>query len=177
MSSREKILDGALGLLRDGATVSLESAAQRAGLTKPGLMHHFRTKEALMLALVDHVADQWERQFTERLPVPLTDASPRERVLAYLDWSLSGIVDSADLVMLSDPRLRDALTARWEERLAPWIGSGSGQPAAARAPLTAVRLLADGVWLADATGILPVPDDERDLIRALALRLLDGGDR
>ncbi|HJP75904.1 MAG TPA: TetR family transcriptional regulator [Pseudonocardiaceae bacterium] len=173
MNSREKILDSALALLRDGGTVSLESAAQRSGLTKPGLMHHFRTKQALMLALVDHVVDQWERQLAERLTGPLADASPRELMLAYLDWSLSGTVDSADLVMLSDPRLRDRLTARWMERLAPWIGSPADLPTATRARLTSVRLLADGVWLADATGVFPVPDNERALVRTLALRLLE----
>jgi AcrR family transcriptional regulator len=42
-----------LALLRRGVTVSLESAAQACGLSKPGLMHHFHTKQALMLALVD----------------------------------------------------------------------------------------------------------------------------
>jgi AcrR family transcriptional regulator len=173
MSSREKIIDSALALLREGGTVSLESAAQRAELTKPGLMHHFRTKQALMIALVDHVVDRWERELTERLPGSATAASPRERMQAYLDWSLSGDFDTADLVMLADPRLRAELTHRWEQRMAPWIGPADGQPAAARARLTAVRLLADGGWLADASGVFPVPDDERAHVRELALRLLE----
>lgn len=171
MNSREKILDGALALLREGGTVSLESAAHRAELTKPGLMHHFHTKEALMIALVDQVVDRWERELADRLPAP--DASPPDRMLAYLDWSLSGDFDTADLIMLADPRLREALTARWEQRLAPWIGSPPGLPATTRARLTAVRLLADGGWLADASGVFPIPDDERDQVRAIALRLLE----
>ena len=173
MNSRAKIIDGALALLREGGTVSLESAAQRAELTKPGLMHHFRTKQALMIALVDHVVDRWERELDERLPRPVADASPRERMQAYLDWSLSGEFDIADLVMLADPRLREELTHRWEQRMAPWIGPSADQPAAARATLTAVRLLADGGWLADASGVFPIPHDERAHVRALALRLLE----
>ncbi|HEY4453412.1 MAG TPA: TetR family transcriptional regulator [Pseudonocardiaceae bacterium] len=173
MNSRAKILDGALALLREGGTVSLESAAQRAELTKPGLMHHFHTKQALMIALVDHVVDRWEQELADRLATPVADASPRDRMLAYLDWSLSGDFDTADLVMLADPRLREALTARWEQRMARWVGPTTDLPAAARARLTAVRLLADGGWLADASGCFPVPDDERDQVRAIALRLLE----
>jgi AcrR family transcriptional regulator len=173
VNSREKILDGALTLLREGGTVSLESAAQRAELTKPGLMHHFHTKQALMIALVDHVVDRWEQELSDRLAGPISDASPRERMLAYLDWSLSGDFDTADLVMLADPRLREQLTARWEQRMAPWIGETADLPTAARARLTAVRLLADGGWLADASGVFPIPDDERDQVRAIALRLLE----
>jgi AcrR family transcriptional regulator len=173
VNSREKILDGALALLREGGTVSLESAAQRAELTKPGLMHHFRTKQALMIALVDHVVDRWERELANRVAGPVADASPRERMLAYLDWSLSGDFDTADLVMLADPRLRAELTARWEQRMAPWIGARADLPAATRARLTAVRLLADGGWLADASNCFPIPDDERDQLRAIAQRLLE----
>ncbi|GAB3946505.1 TetR/AcrR family transcriptional regulator [Kribbella albertanoniae] len=169
MNSRTTILDGALALLRAGKTVSLESAAVQAGLTKPGLMHHFRTKSALMLALVDHAVDRWERELAERLQQPPAEASARDRVIAYLDWTLSGTFDTADLVMLADPRLRDQLTLRWQERLKPWIGPDV--PPDARC--TAVRLLADGAWLAEATGIFPMAADERDRIRDLAMHLLD----
>lgn len=173
MNSREKILDSALALLRAGGTVSLESAAQQSGLTKPGLMHHFRTKQALMLALVDHVMDQWERELAQRLPMPLAEASPRDRIRAYVNWTFAGTFDGADLVMLADPRLRDQLARHWEERLAPWIELPTDLPIGTRARLTSARILADGVWLADATGVFPVRGEERDQVRSVALGLLD----
>lgn len=172
MSSRTKILDSALELLRSGGTVSLESAAQRSGLTKPGLMHHFRTKQALMLALVDHVCDRWERELSRRLPGPPAEASAQDRMLAWVDYSLSGSFDSADLVMLADPRLREQLSGRWAERLAPWIVLPAELPADVRTQLLSARMLADGVWLADATGVLPLADDERDRVRAVAVELV-----
>ncbi|GAB3996126.1 hypothetical protein GCM10029992_15240 [Glycomyces albus] len=71
-SSRTQILEGALDLLREGEAVSLESAARRANLTKPGVMYHFPTKEALMLALLDWVVDCWERDLNAQLEVPST---------------------------------------------------------------------------------------------------------
>lgn len=173
VNSRTNILDGALALLREGKTVSLESAAVEAGLTKPGLMHHFRTKQALMLALVDHTVDRWERELTSRLPASLAESSVRDRAVAYLDWTLSGSFDTADLVMLADPRLRDQLTARWEERLTPWIGPATDVPPEVCARYVAVRLLADGAWLAEATGIFPMAPQERRHVRAVAMELLD----
>lgn len=173
MSSRTKILDGALALLRSGGTVSLESAAQQAELTKPGLMHHFGTKQALMLALVDHVVDGWERELSSRLPRPPAEVSARDRIYAYVGWLTTGRTDPADLVMLADPRLRDRLSARWAERLTPWLELPAELPPDVRARLASARMLADGVWLADSTGVLPLADDERERVRAVALELLD----
>ncbi|WP_063890833.1 TetR/AcrR family transcriptional regulator [Sciscionella sediminilitoris] len=176
--TRTEILDGALELLSSDGTVSLDSAAQRAGLTKAGLMHYFPTKQALMLALVDHVVDRWEQRLAGFLSGPPTEATARERVLAYLDWTLSTSFDCADLIMLADPRLRSELTARWRDRLGPWINPAADTTlsAAARARLSAVRMLADGVWLADATEVFPLAAEETGHVRAAALRLLDEPD-
>ena len=115
--SRERILDGALELIRGGGTVSLASAARQAGLTKPGVMYHFPTKEALMLALVDRVMDGWDAQMARRLPGPQEQVPAAERLRAYLDWCLSGEVDETDLVMLTDQRLRATLKERWVARV------------------------------------------------------------
>ena len=144
MTSREIILQAGLDILRSGGTVSLESAAREACLTKPGLMYHFGTKEALMLALVDTVVDEWERQLRRRLGADPSQVTAAQRVEAYLDWCLSGGFDAQDLVMLTDPRLRSRLTERWKERFEEWFDVPEDTPAAVRGRLAAVRLLADG---------------------------------
>jgi len=169
---RTQILDGALQILNTGGPLSLDTAARQVGLTKPGLMYHFPTKQALMLALVDHVVDRWDDQLRARLDGDPADATPRERMLAYLDWSLSGEFDQADLVALADPRLREPLRERFSARLEPWLRQPRRTPAAERARLTAVRLLADGAWFADASGILPLTPAERRATKALARTLL-----
>jgi AcrR family transcriptional regulator len=171
---RAQILDGALQTLSGGGTLSLDSIARRVGLTKPGLMYHFPTKQALMLALVDHVVDRWDAQLRARLGCDPDDATPRDRMLAYLDWSLSGDFDRADLVALADPRLSEPLRERFAERMEPWLRRPARLPAAERTRLTAVRLLADGAWFADASGILPLTRAERRSTKALARTLLDG---
>jgi AcrR family transcriptional regulator len=174
MSSKAEILDGALAMLQAGGSVSLESAAKRAGLTKPGLMYHFPTKEALMLALVDHVVDGWERRLTSFLEGPVGEASPAVRMTAYLEWSLSGDADLGDLVMFADPRLCERLTAHWVERMRPWLAVPEDVAPGERARLTAVRLMADGLWFADAMGNLPPDDGTRSGIRELARSMMEG---
>ncbi len=171
-SSRERILDGALELIRSGGTVSLESAARQVGLTKPGVMYHFPTKETLMLALVDRVMDGWDAQMARRLTAPPEQVPADERLRAYLDWCLSGEVDETDLVMLTDQRLRATLKERWVARVAPWVDLPEDLPAERRSRLLAVRLLADGVWFADAAGVFAPDQDERVRVRAVADALL-----
>ncbi|HIW90795.1 MAG TPA: TetR/AcrR family transcriptional regulator [Candidatus Corynebacterium avicola] len=193
--TRDRILDGALALLNDAVdgsgkgSVSLDSAAKQAGVTKPGLMYHFPTKEALMLALVDHVVDRWEEQLIAALGGPLEEAGPVDRIRAYAEFTLGTEFENSDIVMLADPRLRPALTARWGERIAPWVGLS---PAAEKEPdsasvsatydgldvevatrLHAVRLMADGAWLASATGVLDPGKGARADVLVLAREMLD----
>jgi AcrR family transcriptional regulator len=56
-SSRTEILDAALRVVDavGGADITYESVAREAGLTKAGLMYHFPTKDALMIAVIEHV--------------------------------------------------------------------------------------------------------------------------
>ena len=75
-SQRDAALDAALDLLRDGGSLSLESAARAAGMSKPGLMYHFSTKEALVAALVDHLIDDYERTFVAAAPRPARPTRP-----------------------------------------------------------------------------------------------------
>lgn len=169
-SSRIDALDAALALLRDGDAVSLESAARAAGLTKPGLMYHFPTKEALMLALVDHVVDRCEAEILLRVPDP-SAASPVELATAYARWALEDDHDASDLVAFADPRLRDALVERWSDRFRIFATFDDVEPAL-RTRILAVRMLADGVWFACASGALAPSVDERRALAALVDELL-----
>lgn len=173
-SQRDAALESALGVLREGGSVSLASAAHAAGLSKPGLMYHFPTKAALVAAMIDHLIDGYEQQLTELLPGGTVAPTAAERLVAYLRWSLNTDHDAADLVMLSDPKLRERMIRRWAERLRAWIEVPSELPAERRARLHALRFVADGCWFADATDVLPLTPDERPALLAAALELLGG---
>lgn len=171
-NSRDEILNHSLDVLRAGESLTLESAAHQAGLTKPGLMYHFGTKEALMTALVDHVIDRYETELNATAGAAVAELSASERLLAYLQWSLSATFDAADLVMVADPKLREPMTQQWGERLNDWIAVSADLPAAERARLNAIRLIADGSWYADASNCAPLPRDERHHVYELAREIL-----
>jgi AcrR family transcriptional regulator len=162
-----------LTLARTGASVSLESAARAAGVTKAGLMYHFPTKQALMTAVIDHLMDQYEHELTTRLrTTPGPDRSTTARLIAYLDWVCDGHFDHGDLVMFADPRLRELLSARWNDRMGEWVHIPETLPVDVRARHHAVRLIADGMWFNAASNGIPLTDRDRAEVQALAQQLL-----
>lgn len=42
-------------------------------------------------------------------------------LIAYLDLVCDAHVDHGDLVMFADPRLRELLSARWNDRMGEWV--------------------------------------------------------
>jgi len=170
-SQREALLEAALDLVRAGGSLSMDSAARAGGVSKPGLMYHFPTKQALLEALIDHLIDGYERDLEGLLPKGL-DASPEDRIGAYLIWATTYTHDAADLVMLADPKLRLPMSDRWAERFRPWAELPAGMPAARRARLNAIRLMADGCWYSEATGVLPLSAEDRQAVLTEALQLL-----
>jgi AcrR family transcriptional regulator len=64
--TRERIYRAAMQLAaRDGLmTLTLENVAEESGLSKGGVMHHFRSKEELLSGVITHFTDQVEREMT-----------------------------------------------------------------------------------------------------------------
>lgn len=171
--TRERILESTIAGIRVGAPVTLESAAEQAGLTKPGLMYHFPTKEALMLALIDHVTDRWADKMVARLGMPYENATVADRIRAYVEIVLTTEADPTDMVLMLDPRLRAVMAERWNERIGPWLTVPEELPAAQRATLITVRMIGDGAWFAGVSGIMPPSAEERDQIWRVTRRLLE----
>lgn len=175
-SSAEQVLDAAVAVLRRGDAVSMDSVAREAGLSKAGVIHHFRTKQSLTLAVVDRVVARWETALLALVGEFPDD--PTARLRAYVEHAIVSDVDPSDLALMCDLHLRDELTARWVEQLAPWLGEGIETTSPKRrAALRAARHLADGVWFNQAFGATRMTDQERAAIAALALGLIDRGDR
>lgn len=180
-SAREAMLDAAEAHLGEGGTLTLDSAARAAGVTKPGLMYHFSTKEQLLGAILDRMTARYEREMLALVAArhgteieDFAEAPAEQRVLAYLDWACTGAIDAADLVIFADPHLRVTLTERWEDQLARWLGIPEGTDAGRSARLLAVRLMADGLWFDRASGLQVGPEEQLDQARELARDLLGG---
>lgn len=88
-STREAIIDGGLTLaLKVGLEgVSLGVLANRLDLSKSGLFAHFKSKEALQLAIVEEAIDRFKNVVVApALRRPAGLARLREYFIRYLDW-------------------------------------------------------------------------------------------
>ena len=121
-NSRSKLLDAALQVIRSkGYTATtVDDICAAASLTKGSFFHHFKSKEDLALAAIEHWNTMTGGLFVLAPYQRIND--PRERVLAYLDFRaeiLQG--ELADYTCLlgtmvqetfeTHPRIRDACKA------------------------------------------------------------------
>ena len=167
MTTKPEILDAARVVLRRGDALTLDAVAREAGLTKPGLVHHFSSKEALSIAVAENVLESWETELRRRAG---EDSDPRTRLKTYVEYTLTTDLDASDLALMADVRLRETLMETWLDRLEPWFGGDIAQHPQARA----ARLIADGAWFNQSLGIITLAPAEQDAILAIAVNLIDG---
>jgi AcrR family transcriptional regulator len=165
-SNRTKILDAAAEVVqRDGVTsVTLESVAAEAGLTKGGLMYHFRTRDALLLALHQHLAEHWEASMVAAAGKKAEDATVEERLAAYARANTQSAT-RADLLLLLEAATHPTYAMPWADVLARWTppAAEAMDDPAALARFVA-RLAADGLWMYEALAHESLPPEIRRLV-------------
>ena len=151
-NSRTQILQAAVRVTeRHGITaLTLEAAAEEAGLTKPGLMYHFHTRDDLLLAIQRHLTETWEVQLLTELGKPLEQSTVQERAAAYVRVNAHGSASKADLAFMVESATSSALAQVWNDLMARWVPQPS-VPDPVQLELFLARLAADGLWLFEAT--------------------------
>lgn len=100
-----------------------------------------------------------------------TPEDPIERLRTCVDFSVLTDFDGGDPALLADVELPERLAARWRERLRSRFGTGPPGTPAQQASLQAARLIADGAWTDQATGLLTMTGGQRQLVREITQRL------
>jgi AcrR family transcriptional regulator len=143
-STRSRLLDAAATVVRrDGAqALTLDAVAREAGVSKGGLLYHFKSKHDLVAAMVD----RWLADFGREM-----EAADDVFVRGYIK---ANTPDEHELGMLAalvaDPDLLVAVRHQygiWQDR----VERESRDPVDA----TVARLAADGLWLAELLGMGP----------------------
>jgi len=195
-SAREAMLDAAEAHLGADGTLTLDSAARAAGVTKPGLMYHFATKELLLSAILDRMSRRYEAgmiacvdhaparvgadpshgstEDAEQIQHDFSAIPASARHLAYLRWACQAQLSPADLVIFADPHLRVILTSKWQGQLDRWLAIPAGVPRTQQDHLLAVRLMADGAWFDRASGLLDIGPERVTALQLLAEEMLGG---
>lgn len=83
--TREAAIEAALTILaRDGATkLTIDAVARESGMSKGGILHHFRTKDAVLRALIENQMEQVESYRAAYL-ASLPADHPEPQLAAYI---------------------------------------------------------------------------------------------
>ena len=179
--ARLRILDAAEIIVRSrGVTaLTLDAAAQAAGVSKGGLLYHFATKEALLDGLLKRLASFIAEDFTEG--VAAQPEGPGRVARAMITWALglpqneaNERCDRAAAVFLAafhhDPALlqpvRDQIAHIREAVAQDGLPPGHGM---------AIMAAGDGLFMARIFGLYTLTERERTDIADALTRLITGG--
>ena len=172
-SKRERIITGALELAhRDGFdALTFDALAEHVGLTRGGIIYHFRTKTDLLEGIAAAFQERWRAEALEALGKPLGEASRAERIEALARSVVDGEILPGEVsFMLSATPEAEKLKETWSALRHEWVGEVSELT-----PMQRVALLAvDGWWAnraVDSRGQNPDGSEIADLIVSLAAGL------
>ena len=154
-SNRIPILDAAVRIAEQHGFggVTMEAVAEEAGLTKGGLMYHFGSKEALLLGIQHHLADEWERDLEAVAGKTAAECTPRERMAAYIRIAAKS-ASRAELIMQLEAATDATLSEPWNAMFQRWRPEAESDPTDAAGMTAQVALLAsDGLWTIEALGV------------------------
>ncbi len=166
--TRQMILQAAADVVRTrgAGSLTLEAAADTAGISKGGLLYHFPTKDALIEGMVADVLARFEADVETAVESEPPGMGRWLRAFVKMTFAADPEHDvSAGLMAAAavNPELLapvGSYFAHWQERAT----SDGIDPTVA----TMVRLAADGLWFADLFAAAP-PDDRlrADLLESL----------
>jgi len=188
-ATRERIVRAAEEVVvTDGvACLTLEKAAARAGLSKGGVLYHFRSRADLVAAMVERLAVQFddgirEHHAARRAASELAGGDGTGLFArAYVEECLAEPVTEAErhqervgsaliAAIASEPALLEPLReafASWQSQI---VEDAADPGAVVRA--TVARLAADGLWLCELFGIDALTPQLRDDVRTELLRMV-----
>jgi AcrR family transcriptional regulator len=170
ISRREALLDAAEAVVaRQGvANLTFEAVAAEAGISKGGLLHHFRTKDRLIEGLVTRAAENWRACWMgsyEKAPT-----GPGRMARALLKGCLSDAKSWTEQLRRSsaavfaalaqDPSLIEPMRAAYTD-LHRRVAEDGLPPGVGEAVVAAI----DGLWLYWVLGLVPVNQELMDRLR------------
>lgn len=170
-SNRVRIIEAAISLAEsDGIqAVTIEAVAAASGLTKGGVQYHFASKDILMAGIVQGIWDRFETVARSRLEVPFEEASPRQRLRAYVAATVEEGTRVGEFVIFVDAATSEQLADQWKIAQERWLPAAGELTTAEQL----VLLAADGLWMNDVTHALQLSPADRSLLAQQMLRQLD----
>ncbi|MEK3914298.1 TetR/AcrR family transcriptional regulator [Paenibacillus sp. FSL H7-0331] len=143
--------------------LTLEAVAQKAGISKGGLLYHFPNKDSLILGVIEQLSNHFVEGFNKR-----ANDDPHSKgkwTRSYIETSFFGESDVNDLytaisaAQFTNPEMLQRLQYEYSE-IQNKIENDELDPVRA----TLVRLAIDGIWFAEMFGLAPPKSDLRQKV-------------
>jgi AcrR family transcriptional regulator len=166
-------------LVREGpSAVTLDAVAAQANVTKGGLQHHFRSKQALLEALSDQLFEEFERCFAQALSQEAE--SPARHARAYIRTCFDSTSEcntvetqrAIGLLALTLPHCR----ARWHAAMETSLRADGTDPDTANR-LLLCRLAGDGFWFSQMLDAHHLDTQRKAAVLEMLLQLCDTEDK
>lgn len=167
--AREAVLAAAEAIVKDigAANLTFDELVRRSGITRGGIVYHFRSKEALLEALVEHDLEQWRQCVAEQRS---RTTGPAADLAAYIASSTEPDPEASRLCagLLSAASSSKALNEPWRRYFAQHH-IGVNRKRADPVLATLLSLAAEGLFWQETLGLSPLGASER---RAVVQRML-----
>lgn len=178
MGTRENIVDAAMAVVREQgvARLTLDEAARVAGVSKGGVLYHFKSKDDLISAMVARLIEQCEAlQHHHYAELP---EGPNRWAKAAVLTAFDPCGPSRDPVggaLLAAVTVNPALLRPLQDKALEWVGRVQGDsPRPALALLAALAM--DGLWLHQMVGLHLLDEAGLQRLKRDTLALLDRED-
>jgi AcrR family transcriptional regulator len=171
--TRGRLLDAAVAVVRrDGPqALTLDAVAAQAGVSKGGLLYHFKSKRDLLDGMVERWLAEWQDEIDRASGAEgfltgyvhashLGGAGPEEREAEF------GLLAA----LIAEPAVLGVVRERYEEWQRRAVETADDPVEA-----TVARLATDGLWFADLLGFAPPRGELRDQVMARLLELARPG--
>lgn len=203
-SKRTQILDAAFAIVgRDGVrALTYEALAAETGLTKGGLLYHFASREALVQALHEHLAEQWTEDMWRHAgrgsaagagtgsrgddaasdggqarrgePLGAAELDDDRRLEAYVRSTTASATRAELLLMLESVGHEASAAQPWQAVLRDWAPTPPAAGDEAGMDAFVAGLAADGLWLHEALTTQPLGTEMRRRLVEHILRMARG---
>lgn len=173
-SSKDLILDAAEAVVRESGAVhmTLDAVAERAGVSKGGLLYNFPTKESLLEAMIARQVGRCEANRAEAEQKAGGDVSVKLR--SYVESALQvegGMRETCAPLLAAganNPKLLEPVRAHYRKIIKEFQDSEIDFDDA-----MVVMLASDGLWLLEMLQIFPLDDTQRKRFHAKLLALTE----
>ncbi len=171
--TKSKLLKAAAQVVQEKGVsqLTLEAVAEKANVSKGGLLYHYPSKSALLAAMVAHLIESFEHAIERQVSHGEGKTTWLEAYVAMsFDPDHSQLADSAGILaaVASDPSLLKPLREQYQAWQAAAEASGLDPDLA-----TIVRLAADGLWFTELFNVSPLTDEQRSHVLEALLNLIE----